>query len=84
MTTGKIGTAFKIELYMLQYRLIAVSYSPKGMKSMQISKDILMIQWFDNISKLSLKKKFQNIQFCILMDEDIMDTHALLSNKSFR
>lgn len=84
MTTGKIGTAFKIELYMLQYRLIAVSYSPKGMKSMQISKDILMIQWFDYISKLSLKKKFQNIQFCILMDEDIMDTHALLSNKSFR
>lgn len=84
MTTGKIGTAFKIELYMLQYRLIAVSYSPKGIKSMQISKDILMIQWFDYISKLSLKKKFQNIQFCILMDEDIMDTHALLSNKSFR
>lgn len=84
MTTGKIGTAFKIELYMLQYRLIAVSYSPKGIKSMQISKDILMIQWFDYISKLSLKKKFQNIQFCILMDEDIMETHALLSNKSFR
>lgn len=77
MTTGKIGTAFKIELYMLQYRFIAVSYSPKGIKSMQISKDILMIQWFDYISKLSLKKKFQNIQFCILMDEDIMDTHAL-------
>lgn len=77
MTTGKIGTAFKIELYMLQYRLIAVSYSPKGIKSMQISKDILKIQWFDYISKLSLKKKFQNIQFCILMDEDIMDTHAL-------
>lgn len=77
MTTGKIGTAFKIELYMLQYRLIAVSYSPKGMKSMQISKDILKIQWFDYISKLSLKKKFQNIQFCILMHKDIMDTHAL-------
>ena len=77
MTTGKIGTAFKIELYMLQYRSIAVSYSPKGMKSMQISKDILMIQWFDYISKLSLKKKFQNILFCILMHKDIMDTHAL-------
>lgn len=77
MTTGKIGTAFKIELYMLQYRLIVVSYSPKGIKSMQISKDILMIQWFDYISKLSLKKKFQNIQFCILMHEDLMETHAL-------
>ena len=77
MTTGKIGTAFKIELYMLQYRFIAVSYSPKGIKSMQISKDILMIQWFDYISKLSLKKKFQNIQFCILMHEDLMETHAL-------
>lgn len=77
MTTGKIGTAFKIKLYMLQYRLIAVSYSPKGIKSMQISKDILKIQWFDYISKLSLKKKFQNIQFCILMHEDLMETHAL-------
>ena len=77
MTTGKNGTAFKLELYMLQYRLMAVSYSPKGIKSMQISKDILMIQWFDYISKLSLKKKFQNILFCILMHKDIMDTHAL-------